>query len=112
MQPVTNLKPCLLDDHPRLNEAKEQGILVMDGETGQPAVAQFWDGLGFHVDFTNPGRTRLVAERHSDCAARLRCRLGLERQQRIRDLGRGRHVQRRWPSVPASLWRGPRSRFS
>ena len=54
MQPVTNLKPCLLDDHPRLNEAKEQGILVKDGETGQPAVAQFWDGLGFHVDFTNP----------------------------------------------------------
>ena len=54
MQPVTNLKPCLLDDHPRLHEAKEQGILVMDGETGRPAVAQFWDGLGFHVDFTNP----------------------------------------------------------
>ena len=25
-----------------------------DGETGEPAVAQFWDGLGFHVDFTNP----------------------------------------------------------
>ncbi|GEO13811.1 TIM-barrel domain-containing protein [Microvirga aerophila] len=53
-QPVTNLKPCLLDDHPRLNEAREQGILVMDGATSQPAVAQFWDGLGFHVDFTNP----------------------------------------------------------
>jgi alpha-glucosidase len=54
MQPVTNLKPCLLDDHPRLGEAVGQGILVKDGETGQPAVAQFWDGLGFHVDFTNP----------------------------------------------------------
>ena len=24
MQPVTNLKPCLLDDHPRLDEATEQ----------------------------------------------------------------------------------------
>ena len=55
MQPVTNLKPCLLDDHPRLKEAKDQGILVMDGATGEPAVAQFWDGLGFHMDFTNPG---------------------------------------------------------
>jgi alpha-glucosidase len=54
MQPVTNLKPCLLDDHPRLGEARAQGILVMDSETGQPAIAQFWDGLGFHVDFTNP----------------------------------------------------------
>ena len=38
-----------------LEEAKDQGILVMDGATGEPAVAQFWDGLGFHVDFTNPG---------------------------------------------------------
>ncbi|MCB8822037.1 glycoside hydrolase family 31 protein [Microvirga rosea] len=54
MQPVTNLKPCLLDDHPRLDEAKEQNVLVMDSQNGQPAVAQFWDGLGFHVDFTSP----------------------------------------------------------
>lgn len=54
MQPVTNIKPCLLDDHPRLGEARARGILVADGETGAPAVAQFWDGLGFHVDFTNP----------------------------------------------------------
>lgn len=54
MQPVTNIKPCLLDDHPRLDEAKARGILVADGDTGEPAVAQFWDGLGFHVDFTNP----------------------------------------------------------
>lgn len=54
MQPVTNIKPCLLDDHPRIAEAKRDGILVMDGSTGEPAVAQFWDGLGFHVDFTNP----------------------------------------------------------
>ncbi|TPQ51270.1 alpha-glucosidase [Prosthecomicrobium hirschii] len=54
MVPVTNIKPCLLDDHPRLDEARAKGILVRDGETGAPAVAQFWDGLGFHVDFTNP----------------------------------------------------------
>ncbi|MBS7706597.1 glycoside hydrolase family 31 protein [Chelatococcus asaccharovorans] len=54
MQPVTNIKPCLLDDHPRIAAAKRDGILVMDGSSGEPAVAQFWDGLGFHVDFTNP----------------------------------------------------------
>jgi alpha-glucosidase len=54
MQPVTNLKPCLLDDHPRIEEAKSAGLLVTDGVTGEPAVAQFWDGLGFHIDFTNP----------------------------------------------------------
>jgi alpha-glucosidase len=54
MQPVTNLKPCLLDDHPRLKETLDGGLLVKDGKTGEPAVAQFWDGLGFHIDFTNP----------------------------------------------------------
>jgi alpha-glucosidase len=54
MRPITNIKPCLLDDHPRLADAKAKAILVKDGETGAPAVAQFWDGPGFHVDFTNP----------------------------------------------------------
>lgn len=54
LRPVTNIKPCLLDDHPRLGEALEKGILVKDGVTGEPAVAQFWDGLGYHLDFTNP----------------------------------------------------------
>lgn len=54
MRPVANLKPCLLDDHPRLKEALDGGFLVLDGQTGQPAVAQFWDGLGFHIDFTHP----------------------------------------------------------
>ena len=54
MRPITNLKPCLLDDHAKLADAMAKGVLVMDGETGEPAVAQFWDGLGFHLDFTNP----------------------------------------------------------
>ena len=51
---MANLKPCLLDDHPRLAEVEAAGALVMDGDSGAPAVAQFWDGLGFHLDFTNP----------------------------------------------------------
>lgn len=54
LQPVANLKPCLLDDHPRLQETLDGGLLVKDAKTGEPAVAQFWDGLGFHLDFTNP----------------------------------------------------------
>ncbi len=54
MHAVTNLKPCLLDDHPRLGETLAGGFLVQDGTTGVPAVAQFWDGLGFHLDFTHP----------------------------------------------------------
>ncbi len=53
MRTVANLKPCLLDDHPRLDELADGG-LVRDGETGAPATAQFWDGLGFHLDFTDP----------------------------------------------------------
>ncbi|WP_042704064.1 TIM-barrel domain-containing protein, partial [Azospirillum sp. B506] len=53
LHPVANLKPCLLDDHPRLSEVTGVGGLVRDGETGEPAVAQFWDGLGYHLDFTN-----------------------------------------------------------
>jgi alpha-glucosidase len=54
MRPVANLKPCLLDDHPKLADAMDKGILVKDASTGAPALAQFWDGLGFHLDFTNP----------------------------------------------------------
>lgn len=54
LHPVTNLKPCLLDDHPRLHELIRDGGLVLDGQSGKPAVAQFWDGLGYHLDFTHP----------------------------------------------------------
>ncbi|MBK9081315.1 MAG: glycoside hydrolase family 31 protein [Rhizobiales bacterium] len=53
MRTVANLKPCLLDDHPRLGELAGSG-LVRDGATGALAVAQFWDGLGLHLDFTDP----------------------------------------------------------
>ena len=52
MRAVTNLKPCLLDDHPRLPELLSAG-LVRDAGTGTPAVAQFWDGLGYHLDYTS-----------------------------------------------------------
>lgn len=52
MRAVANLKPCLLDDHPRLGEVRAG--LVQDGSAGAPAVAQFWDGLGYHLDFTSP----------------------------------------------------------
>ena len=57
--------------------------------SGTPCVGQFWDGEGAHVDFTNPDGMRWWQESLRDAAARLR-HPRLERQQRIRDLGRGR----------------------
>lgn len=53
MRAVTNFKPCLIDDHPGLAELGGKG-LVRDAQTGRPALAQFWDGLGYHLDFTDP----------------------------------------------------------
>ncbi len=54
MHVVANLKPCLLDDHPAYAAARD--LFVQDGEG--PAVTQFWDGQGAHLDFTNPAAIR------------------------------------------------------
>jgi alpha-glucosidase len=54
MRVVANLKPCLLDDHPRFGEVAEAGAFVADKATAGPARSQFWDGEGAHLDFTNP----------------------------------------------------------
>ena len=53
MRVVANLKPCLLDDHPRFDEAKAAGAFVAS-EEGGPAISQFWDGEGAHLDFSSP----------------------------------------------------------
>ncbi len=59
-----------------------------DAQTGAPCIGQFWDGEGAHVDFTHPAGIALVAGGSAAAGARLRHRRRLERQQRIRDLGR------------------------
>lgn len=51
---VANLKPCLLTDHPRYEEAAAAGLFVYDRDTRAPCISQFWDGEGAHLDFTNP----------------------------------------------------------
>lgn len=50
---VPNIKPALLSDHPRFEEARQAGLLVQDPD-GQPTATQFWDGTGAYLDFTNP----------------------------------------------------------
>jgi alpha-glucosidase len=48
-----NVKPCLLRDHPRFEEARRGGLLVSE-EDGAPALVQFWGEIGAYLDFTNP----------------------------------------------------------
>jgi alpha-glucosidase len=50
---VPNIKPALLDSHPRFDEARQDGLLVHDPD-GRPTAVQFWDGTGAYLDFTNP----------------------------------------------------------
>jgi len=50
---VPNIKPALLSNHPRFEEARQASLLVQDPD-GQPTAIQFWDGTGAYLDFTNP----------------------------------------------------------
>ena len=50
---IANIKPALLDLHPLFDDVQREGLLVADAD-GEPAWAQFWDGLGAYLDFTNP----------------------------------------------------------
>lgn len=54
MKLAANIKPCLLQDHPRYNEVKELGLFIRDSETDMPERSAFWDDEGSHLDFTNP----------------------------------------------------------
>jgi alpha-glucosidase len=48
-----NIKPALLREHPRFQEAAQAGLLVRDPD-GRPTAVQFWDDTGAYLDFTNP----------------------------------------------------------
>jgi alpha-glucosidase (family GH31 glycosyl hydrolase) len=58
MRVVANLKPCLLNDHPRYAEAELGGAFIRNAETGRPSTSQFWDGEGAHLDFTTPAAVK------------------------------------------------------
>ncbi len=54
MHLAANIKPCLLQDHPRYEEVKNLGLFIQDSEFNQPEHSVFWDDEGSHLDFTNP----------------------------------------------------------
>ncbi|WP_409310855.1 TIM-barrel domain-containing protein [Pectobacterium sp. B1J-3] len=51
---AANIKPCLLQDHPRYDEVATQGLFIRDSESDAPERSSFWDDEGSHLDFTNP----------------------------------------------------------
>lgn len=51
---AANIKPCLLQDHPRYQEVADNGLFITDPETEKPERSCFWDDEGSHIDFTNP----------------------------------------------------------
>lgn len=54
MRLAANIKPCLLQDHPRYQEVQELGLFIKDSESDLPERSVFWDDEGSHLDFTNP----------------------------------------------------------
>lgn len=55
---AANIKPCLLQDHPRYQEVVEQGLFIKDSELDSPERSIFWDDEGSHLDFTNPATVK------------------------------------------------------
>lgn len=51
---AANIKPCLLQDHPRYQEVASQGLFIRDADCDVPERSSFWDDEGSHLDFTNP----------------------------------------------------------
>lgn len=49
-----NVKPGVLNVHPRMPELIEDGVFVRASESDEPAPARWWGGPGHLVDFTNP----------------------------------------------------------
>lgn len=54
MKLAANIKPCLLQDHPRYHDVAQQGLFIRDSESDAPERSVFWDDEGSHLDFTNP----------------------------------------------------------
>lgn len=55
---AANIKPCLLQDHPRYREVADEGLFIRDSDSDEPQRSIFWDDEGSHLDFTNPATIR------------------------------------------------------
>lgn len=55
---IANIKPCLLQDHPRYDEVAAKKMFITDSEHDIPERSVFWDDEGSHLDFTNPDTVR------------------------------------------------------
>lgn len=58
MKLAANIKPCLLQDHPKYQEVAAQGLFIRDSEHDAPERSSFWDDEGSHLDFTNPATVK------------------------------------------------------
>lgn len=58
MHLAANIKPCMLQDHPRYKEAQDLGLFIKDSESNLPERSVFWDDEGSHLDFTNPATVK------------------------------------------------------
>ncbi|MFA9440745.1 TIM-barrel domain-containing protein [Uliginosibacterium sp. sgz301328] len=54
---IANIKPALLTDHPRYEEARAQGLFVTNADHHALTVP-FWGGQASYVDFTRPAAVR------------------------------------------------------
>lgn len=54
MNLAANIKPCLLQDHPKYQQVCEAGLFIKDSQSEGPERSMFWDDEGSHLDFTNP----------------------------------------------------------
>ncbi|MDN5987853.1 MAG: alpha-glucosidase, partial [Hafniaceae bacterium] len=55
---AANIKPCLLQDHPKYQEVAQQGLFIRDSESDCAERSVFWDDEGSHLDFTNPATVK------------------------------------------------------
>ena len=94
MRVAANIKPHLLTTHPEYDKLKASGGLIKAADSDDPAACRFWSGGAFesgeggYVDFTSAAGYQWWKDQLTNATARFRRRCGVERQQRVRNLGR------------------------